>query len=342
MAELKRRVLALRGAATVAGVAVLAASMTQVVGTMANPAAVRTATIPASTANYFPTPLPDSISCADDENGLTGALVSWPSAGPEMSYRVQVWDGTILAQTAYTDQTSFRPDGLANLTYRVAVSTVNTTSGTNDDDRVVSTGSRSHDITLVTNRVTQCVAGSQALTPNQPWENDANWTPPPAPEPAEAQGEANSEAEAEAETGSPEPDSGAASPTGEEPTETAGAEPSSTSVPPSTTATSTTSPTTTDSTSTESASPADPLPDDSTTETRQEAALGDDPIAVGTFQVRLDLADGVPHVIVATGGTQVCTVAVPGATAIAESKGTVEVTGGDQTEVVDPATCTVT
>ncbi|MFN3600809.1 MAG: hypothetical protein ACK4UY_05405 [Dietzia sp.] len=97
----------------------------------------------------------------------------------------------------------------------------------------------------------------------------------------------------------------------------------------------------TDTPSTATASPDLPLPDDSATETRQEATLGNDPIAVGMFRVRLDLVDGSPHVIVTSDGTQLCTVAMPGATAIAESKGMVEVTGGDQARIVDPSTCEI-
>ncbi|AWH92868.1 hypothetical protein A6035_12610 [Dietzia lutea] len=330
--------------------AAVAASMTQVVGTMAAPAAVRTATAPISTANYFPTPLPDRIACSDATSDAGDSVVdiAWASAGPGMTYLVRVTradTGDPITATV-TEETSFRYRGQgAGATDRVSVSTVNTASGPTDETRVRSSGSVSHLVSVESDVATRCSGGPLYDDPNQPWENQAEWTPPaaagaPAPE-AEAAAdhypESTSAAEAADAADAPAPgDAGESSTTSPSPTSAAPtpALPTTTAAPAPSTSTPAGSPSPT------STASADDAPAAGEPATR--AVLGGDPITVGEVQVRLDEINGEPHVIVAADGSRVCTAAVPGATAIENVGGVLTVTGGGPDRTVDTATCEVT
>jgi len=63
---------------------------------------------------------------------------------------------------------------------------------------------------------------------------------------------------------------------------------------------------------------------------------------VGTNFARLDEVDGQPQLVVSTsGGTQVCTADLPGATRIPSAAGRLTVTVDGRTRTVDAATCAI-
>lgn len=378
MAELRRRTRALRAAAVAAGLTVVAGSATQVVTTMSAPDAVRTATQNVSTANYFPAPLPDWISCYHDTApfGYSLAEISWASAGPGMKYHVTILRGDNLqefVQSFYTDATTFRYRGATTTASdRVIVSTVNIASGSTDATRVRSSGAVSHTVYIASRLTTRCSGTPYYDMPNQPWENQMAWTPGVAGASPRAgrmfismADELDSGALAEAlpaqkdpgtltdvpppelipdgsEAGDPatssdpdaDPDSGGSSTPREPEDPGAGngaapgddAAPGDAAEPP----------------PSDPAVPPDEEPGGSTDPTdapRATAALGAGPITVGAVEARLEDVDGQPEVTVTSGDVEVCTAAVPGATAIENSGGALIVTGSGPYRVVDTATC---
>lgn len=71
------------------------------------------------------------------------------------------------------------------------------------------------------------------------------------------------------------------------------------------------------------------------------AQAGDDPIAVGASQARLEEADGHTQLIITRNGSQVCTAEVDGASRIDSSDDELTVTVSGRTKSVDPETCKV-
>ena len=89
--RLRSKAFSLRGAIALAGAAVVAASMSQSVDTLAASPEVRTAKVDVVSQNYFPTPLPSSISCSE-KAWFPGrdVVISWSSAGQGMKYLVRI------------------------------------------------------------------------------------------------------------------------------------------------------------------------------------------------------------------------------------------------------------
>lgn len=78
------------------------------------------------------------------------------------------------------------------------------------------------------------------------------------------------------------------------------------------------------------------------TATTLSAGIGDDPIAVGAAYARLNEVDGRPQLVITTrGGTEVCTVALPGATGIVSAAGELTVTIDGRTRDVDVSSCEI-
>lgn len=71
------------------------------------------------------------------------------------------------------------------------------------------------------------------------------------------------------------------------------------------------------------------------------ARVGDDPIAVGTSQARLEEVDGETQLIITRNGNEVCTAEVDGASRITSSDGELTVTVSGRTKPVDLETCKV-
>lgn len=369
MAEPGRTSRARRGVAALAGAVAVAASLTQVVGTMAAPVAVRTATLPISTANYFPTPLPAWISCFHDTSPFGYSLVeiSWGSAGPGMKYHVRVWRGdnsSNIVHSSFTTGTTFRYRGESTaVSDRVAISTVNIASGGTDETRVRSSGAVSHTVYVVSRLTTRCSGEPRYDMPNQPWENQEAWTPPAtgftaAPAPLRMlialaeEGETDVLAEpmpTDAPVGELADATPITTPTTEgSPEPTSPLEPGTTIssvIPPPTSGGE--SPASGETTTTGSPG-STPAPDEgpagtstSAVSSAPSAGIGDGPISIGTAEARLDEVDGEPQVIVSAGGVQVCTVTVPGATTIEESGGSVKVTGDGRERYVDIDDCEI-
>lgn len=374
--QLRAKALSIRGALAIGGAVVVAASMTQVAGTLAAPVAVRTAKLGVATANYFPTPLPTSISCRTNTSGDTGAIISWASAGVGMRYRVLVLRGNSsndVQRDFYTSALSYRytADGIAS--DRVRVYTVNTSSGNTSAEWVTSSGFVSHTTYSTSSAVTRCSGDPRYDSPNQTWENQRDWTPeastfafqPEASMSTTLMDTLNSDevleplpeaVELPAVPSAPASDSETSIQTGTTSSPTTSAAPSAPkSTPPATSATtskptSATRSTTPDLTSTTAAttrtsSPSASAPPSSTTATTappRRAGVGDGPIAVGTQYARLDEVDGQPLLVITTGGGgKVCTVEVPGATRIDSAAGELTVTVAGRTRSVDTATCAI-
>lgn len=182
--QLRAKALSLRGALAMGGVVVIAASMTQVAGTLAAPDELRTAKLGTSTQNYFPTPLVGSISCSTSGAvGFREANVSWtaPPAGDSPTgyrYRVSRYrsngDFVTSSETSSLSTGKFRIGGTIRTEY-LYVQTINPVDGS-----IVSSGSRSFEIYSGGALDTYC-RGSARVAPNQDWENTYSFSQSMAP-----------------------------------------------------------------------------------------------------------------------------------------------------------------
>ena len=178
--RIRKQAMSLRGGIAVAGALAVAVSLTQVAGTMAAPdLEPRTAKVPIATANYYPTPLPDTnISCRNSGTLNLKATFSWeaPSLPGNYRYRVTVWDGDEVKAGPWVQDNRERPlnwNYEDRGTYHIAVQVINYENGV---DNATSSGELRralwHD---GLNRV-NCT-GDPWRVANQPWENSQSWSP---------------------------------------------------------------------------------------------------------------------------------------------------------------------
>jgi hypothetical protein len=174
----KRAVVATVGAAAVVfGIA-------QTTGTMAaEQDDVEATTSQIASQNFFPTPLPASISCSESGSlGFHNANVSWPSAGAGMKYRVTLWNEAMTSVErgpSFQDGTGWTLSVNYNLAwnnYVVTVETVNVASDTTDATRLISSGHRRITVGSNAQRNATCQGGA-GVKANATWEDDASWTP---------------------------------------------------------------------------------------------------------------------------------------------------------------------
>lgn len=187
--QLRAKALSLRGALALGGAVVVAASMTQVVGTLAAPDEVRTAKLGTSSENYFPTPLATNISCVTTGSpGLRYANVSWnapvtPPGETPIAYKYRVTWSLDANSPKYTFDTSntstgkFRvydklgPGSIAK-SYRIFIQTINP-----DNSAVLSSGSVSWTVYSYSTESTYCTGDAGFQDNNEPWENQRAWGP---------------------------------------------------------------------------------------------------------------------------------------------------------------------
>ncbi|QRY62026.1 hypothetical protein JVX90_16725 [Gordonia sp. PDNC005] len=174
----KRAVVAAIGAAAVVfGIA-------QTTGTMAaEQDDVEATTSQIASQNFFPTPLPTSISCSESGTlGFHNANVSWPSAGAGMKYRVTLWNEAMTSVErgpSFQDGTGWTLSVNYNLAwnnYVVTVETVNVASNTADANRLVSSGHRRITVGSNAQRNASCQGGA-GVKANATWEDGASWAP---------------------------------------------------------------------------------------------------------------------------------------------------------------------
>ncbi|WP_412475348.1 hypothetical protein ACK8HH_16275 [Gordonia sp. LUNF6] len=166
------------------GVTAVALGVVQTTDTMAASTDASTAKVSQiATENFFPTPLPSSISCSESGSlGFHKANVSWPSAGPGMSYRVTLWkDGMSGIERAPAYQTGTTwvlavNYDLAWGNYVLTVQTVNVASGTTDASRLVSSGYRKITVGSNAQRNGSCQGGA-GVQANATWEDQSSFTP---------------------------------------------------------------------------------------------------------------------------------------------------------------------
>lgn len=394
-----------RGAVALGGAAVLAVGLAQASGTLAQSDAVRTATLPLASANYFPTPLPATELRCSTGGASTRVDFSWdaPALPGNYQYMITVFNGdnqSVKEGPKYQAERTYRVswDYNGGGTYHAEVRVVNLDGGT---PRIVSSGYLRHAFYHNNLNWNWCT-GDPWRQDNQPWENQKAWTPgtmfrtaapqgglvsllsemepeveaaalasepelttledaaKEAPATTQASTPSSSTAAQASETPSKETNSTEASTsseessiagtTGEAATTSTSVERPSTSVPTSTprsTMTRTSTPSsmprsTQTSTSVETSTSASATwATTSAAPVRRSAGVGDDPIAVGTSFAQLDELGGDTQVTVFSGGAEVCTVPVPGATRIETAGGTLEVTIAGETYRVDTSTCEV-
>ncbi|EGD54977.1 hypothetical protein SCNU_10616 [Gordonia neofelifaecis NRRL B-59395] len=133
--------------------------------------------------NFFPTPLPSSISCSESGTpGFRSANVSWPSAGPGMKYRVVLWTNNMAGVergAAYQTGTSWTLSVNYNIAwgnYVLTVETMNIASGDTDQTRLYSSGYRRITVGSNGQRNGTCEGGA-GVKANATWEDQAAWTP---------------------------------------------------------------------------------------------------------------------------------------------------------------------
>ncbi|GAA3950909.1 hypothetical protein [Gordonia caeni] len=135
-----------------------------------------------ATQNFFPTPLPATITCSNSGVwGSRSANISWTSAGPGHSYRVNVMKGNTSRQEDYLEGTSIRIKignvGDTLTTLWVQVRTLNAASSANPADRVASSGFVRFPIYAGSIADTYCNGSADYSSPNQTWENAGSWEP---------------------------------------------------------------------------------------------------------------------------------------------------------------------
>lgn len=240
----KRALLALGGIAAVAG-GVLASTDTLAAST---DAATATANQIAS-ENFFPTPLPSSISCSETGTaGFKKANVSWPSAGAGMRYRVVLWTNNmagvergavIQTGTSWTLDVNYN---IANGNYVLSVQTMNTASGDTDQTRPYSSGYRRITVGSNGQRNGTCQGGA-GVQANATWEDGSEWNPAAplmrgrsvlAPEAASQQVPTSTTAPSSSETAKPSASQEPQPSTSTTPSAEPSAEPSTETTPPST------------------------------------------------------------------------------------------------------------
>lgn len=179
--RLRARALSLRGGVAIGGAVVMAASLTQVAGTLAAPDVVRTAKMPIASANYYPTPLPASISCSNSNTvGFRRANLSWPQPSPAGTYLFEVTvyrqDGTIHKGPLTQSDANYsqKDDYSGKQTFHVAVKVINASSGSGNNK---SSGEIRHAIYHNGLNDTNCTGTPWGFDSNQPWENTYDWTP---------------------------------------------------------------------------------------------------------------------------------------------------------------------
>ncbi len=182
----KRAMFAIAGTAVMAGV-----GLVQTTDTMAATTDAAKAVVPQiASQNFFPTPLPASISCSNSGTaGFRSANLSWPHAtsdnGTVLYYRIRVVrdnnNNDLWKEYNQSGNTLKINVGNTARSYRVRVYVVSSPSGTTDANRVVSSGYVSHAIYNATVADTYC-SGSQYLdAPNFTWENTSSFTPASPP-----------------------------------------------------------------------------------------------------------------------------------------------------------------
>ena len=191
--RIRKQAMSLRGGIAVAGALAVAAGLMQTAGTLAAPELERTAKVPIASANYYPTPLPESIDCVSHGTGGSRraevrwtAPVSAPGEPTNYQYRV-TWslDAESPKHSFITSDTTtgrFRiSDELGGFfdwgpftakSYRIYVQTINP-----DNTNVMSSGSVSSTVYTATSADTYCTTAAWYDDPNQPWENSQNWSP---------------------------------------------------------------------------------------------------------------------------------------------------------------------
>ena len=180
--QLRAKAISLRGAIAIGGALVLAASIAQASGTLAQSTELREAKAGIATQNYYPTPLPTSISCSVTWSGLNrGANVTWESLGPDFKYRVLILrdnDPSQVREDFFTTSTSYRYRGSgATNSDRVRIYSVNTASASTDAARAQSSGYVSHTVYIESGVATLCSGGPRYDAPNADWENQYDWDP---------------------------------------------------------------------------------------------------------------------------------------------------------------------
>lgn len=181
--QCRARALSVRGALALGGVVVVAASMTQVAGTMAAPDAVRTAKLGTATENYFPTPLTSSVTCTTDPDGATltarRARIDWAPVSEATGYLVVFInrDNGSVYRTDDVPAGQTRISGVSATSPRTGLYVrVYTKNGpaTSSGYSVASRGMSFKD--WVSNR-TECEGPGGTAQANQPWENQSAWDP---------------------------------------------------------------------------------------------------------------------------------------------------------------------
>lgn len=179
--RLRDRALTLRGALSLGGAVVVTASMSQVAGTLAAPAVVRTAKMPVASGNYYPTPLTTSVTCTTTYTGwITGrrAEISWAAVPGATGYRMELIrkDNGSVWSTKDVDAPSTSVGDISDSDRHGLYARVRTKNGSvvSSGFTVSNTGMSFKD--WVSGR-TECEGGSGTSLPNQPWENSSTWTP---------------------------------------------------------------------------------------------------------------------------------------------------------------------
>lgn len=182
--QLRAKAISLRGAIAVGGALVMAASMAQASGTLAESAELREAKAGIATQNYFPTPLTTSVTCTTDPDrwwDLTAnrARIDWapvPGATGYLVVFINKSNGSVY-RTEDVEASVTRISGVTATNPRTSLYVrVHTKNGPaiSSGFAVANSGMSFKD--WVSDR-TECEGSGGSAQANAPWENQYDWDP---------------------------------------------------------------------------------------------------------------------------------------------------------------------
>lgn len=182
--QLRAKAISLRGAIAIGGALVIAASMAQASGTLAQSTELREAKVGIATQNYFPTPLTTSVTCTTDPDRwwdvtANRARIDWapvPGATGYLVVFINKSNGSVY-RTENVEASLTRISGVTATNPRTSLYVrVHTKNGPaiSSGFAVANSGMSFKD--WVSGR-TECEGSGGSAQANAPWENQYDWDP---------------------------------------------------------------------------------------------------------------------------------------------------------------------
>lgn len=175
----------IRGIIAACGAVLVAASMAQTTGTLADPVETRTATMGVATQNYFPTPLTAWVTCTTDPNNWDlasrRARIDWAPVAGATGYILELvqWNSnnpdTAVRQTFNVGANQTQVSGIVDRQREQLYARVRTVNGPAISSGYTTPRERISFKAWIGSQ-TECENTGHSSVPNQPWENQNTWS----------------------------------------------------------------------------------------------------------------------------------------------------------------------